>query len=56
MKRRTMLTTFFRWASDLSETIDDTRTVNPGEVWEENEFWLELTWRIDPDGSLGIRQ
>ena len=38
------------------ETIDDTREVNPGEVWEENEFWLELTWRIDPDGSLGIRQ
>lgn len=38
------------------ETIDDTRTVNPGEVWEENEFWLDLTWRIDPDGSLGIRQ
>jgi hypothetical protein len=36
--------------------IDDTRDVNPGEVWEENEFWLELTWRIDPDGSLGIRQ
>ena len=30
--------------------------VNPGEVWEENEFWIELTWRIDPDGSLGIRQ
>jgi anaerobic selenocysteine-containing dehydrogenase len=38
------------------ETIDDTRQVNPGEVWEENEFWMELTWRIDPDGSLGIRQ
>ena len=38
------------------EEIDDTREVNPGEVWEENEFWLELTWRIDPDGSLGIRQ
>jgi anaerobic selenocysteine-containing dehydrogenase len=38
------------------ETINDTREVNPGEVWEENEFWLELTWRIDPDGSLGIRQ
>jgi anaerobic selenocysteine-containing dehydrogenase len=36
--------------------INDTREVNPGEVWEENEFWLELTWRIDPDGSLGIRQ
>ncbi|HEY6805774.1 MAG TPA: molybdopterin-dependent oxidoreductase [Pyrinomonadaceae bacterium] len=38
------------------EVIKDTREVNPGEVWEENEFWLELTWRIDPDGSLGIRQ
>jgi anaerobic selenocysteine-containing dehydrogenase len=38
------------------ETITDTREVNPGEVWEENEFWLELTWRIDPDGILGIRQ
>ena len=38
------------------ENITDTREVNPGEVWEENEFWLELTWRIDPDGSLGIRQ
>jgi anaerobic selenocysteine-containing dehydrogenase len=35
--------------------VSDTRLVNPGEVWEENEFWLELTWRIDPDGSLGIR-
>jgi anaerobic selenocysteine-containing dehydrogenase len=38
------------------EDIADTRNVNPGEVWEENEFWLELTWRIDPDGDLGIRQ
>jgi anaerobic selenocysteine-containing dehydrogenase len=36
--------------------INDTREVNPGEVWEENEFWLELSWRIDPDGALGIRQ
>ncbi|HEX8888590.1 MAG TPA: molybdopterin-dependent oxidoreductase, partial [Pyrinomonadaceae bacterium] len=35
--------------------VSDTRLVNPGEVWEENEFWLELTWRIDPDGALGIR-
>ena len=40
----------------LGEEIDDTREVNPGEVWEENEFWLELSWRIDPDGQLGIRQ
>ena len=29
---------------------------NPGEVWEENEFWIDLSWKIDPDGSLGIRQ
>ncbi|MDQ2760683.1 MAG: molybdopterin-dependent oxidoreductase [Actinomycetota bacterium] len=40
----------------LGETITDTREVNPGEVWEENEFWIDLSWRIDPDGSLGIRQ
>lgn len=33
-----------------------TYEVNPGEVWEEDEFWIELSWRIDPDGSLGIRQ
>src|SRR6266849_1922663 len=36
------------------EDVNDTREVNPGEVWEENEFWMELTWRIDRDGSLGI--
>ncbi len=40
----------------LGETITDTRQVNPGEVWEENEFYTELSWRIDPDGSLGIRR
>ncbi len=40
----------------MGESIKDTREVNPGEVWEENEFWLEVTWRIDPDGSLGIRK
>jgi len=39
----------------LGEPVGDTREVNPGEVWEENEFWIELSWRIDPDGSLGIR-
>ena len=42
--------------SRLGEQVTDTRQVNPGEVWEENEFWIELSWRIDPDGSLGIRQ
>ena len=36
--------------------ITDTRSVNPGEVWEENEFWIELSWRMDPDGELGIRR
>ncbi len=40
----------------LGQQVNDTREVNPGEVWEENEFWTELSWRIDPDGSLGIRQ
>jgi anaerobic selenocysteine-containing dehydrogenase len=27
-----------------------------GEVWEEDEFWIELSWRVDPDGTLGIRK
>ena len=40
----------------LGEEVRDTRAVNPGEVWEENEFWIALSWRIDPDGALGIRQ
>jgi anaerobic selenocysteine-containing dehydrogenase len=40
----------------LGQAVDDTRDANPGEVWEENEFWFELSWRIDPDGSLGVRR
>jgi anaerobic selenocysteine-containing dehydrogenase len=40
----------------LGEKVTDTRQANPGEVWEENEFWIELSWRIDPDGALGIRR
>jgi len=40
----------------LGEPVSDTRQVNPGQVWEENEFWIDLSWRIDPDGSLGIRR
>jgi anaerobic selenocysteine-containing dehydrogenase len=36
--------------------VGDSREANPGEVWEHNEFWIELSWRIDPDGSLGIRK
>ena len=36
--------------------VDFTYQVNPGEVWEENEFWIQLSARMDPDGSLGVRQ
>ncbi len=40
----------------LGEKFQFTYEANPGEVWEEDEFWIELSWRIDPDGALGIRQ
>ena len=43
-------------AEKLGRPVADTRESNPGEVWEENEYWFELSWRIDPDGSLGIRK
>ncbi len=33
-----------------------TYEANPGEVWEETEFWIDLSWHVDPDGSLGIRK
>lgn len=36
--------------------IAHTYETNPGEVWEEDEFWIDLSWAIDPDGELGIRQ
>jgi anaerobic selenocysteine-containing dehydrogenase len=48
-----------RYAELRGEQLDSsTRTYefNPGEVWEEDEFWIDLSWRIDPDGSLGIRK
>ncbi len=38
------------------KTFDRTYEANPGEVWEENEFWIDLSWRVDPDGTLGIRK
>jgi anaerobic selenocysteine-containing dehydrogenase len=38
------------------EKIDFTYETNPGEVWEEDEFWIELSWRIDPRGDLGVRR
>ncbi len=40
----------------MGKEVEFTYQANPGEVWEEDEFWIELSWRIDPDGSLGIRQ
>jgi anaerobic selenocysteine-containing dehydrogenase len=40
----------------LGQPVRFTYEANPGEVWEEDEFWIELSWRIDPDGSLGVRQ
>ncbi len=50
---------FRRFAEIQGEDVnEDSRTheFNPGEVWEENEFWIDLSWAIDPDGSMGIRQ
>ena len=35
--------------------VEFTHETNPGEVWEEDEFWIELSWKID-DGTLGIRE
>jgi anaerobic selenocysteine-containing dehydrogenase len=40
----------------VGQPVRWTYEANPGEVWEEDEFWIELSWRIDPDGSLGVRQ
>ncbi len=40
----------------MGRRVTYTYEANPGEVWEEDEFWTELSWRIDPDGSLGIRR
>lgn len=40
----------------LGKPVKYTYEANPGEVWEENEFWIELSVAMDPDGSLGVRQ
>ncbi len=40
----------------LNKPVEFTYQANVGEVWEEDEFWLELSWRIDPDGSLGVKK
>jgi anaerobic selenocysteine-containing dehydrogenase len=38
------------------EKVEWSYQANPGEVWEEDEFWIALSWQIDPDGALGIRK
>jgi anaerobic selenocysteine-containing dehydrogenase len=38
------------------QTVNRTYEANPGQVWEETEFWIDLSWELDPDGSLGIRR
>ncbi|MFT7587867.1 MAG: anaerobic selenocysteine-containing dehydrogenase [Limisphaerales bacterium] len=43
-------------ARRAGKEVEFTYQSNPGEVWEEDEFWIELSWRMDPDGSLGIRE
>lgn len=40
----------------MGEKVEFTYEANMGEVWEEDEFWIELSWKIDPDSSLGIRK
>ncbi|MFV2069201.1 MAG: molybdopterin-dependent oxidoreductase [Pirellulales bacterium] len=38
------------------QSVEFTYEANPGRVWEEDEFWIELSWRIDPAGRLGVRK
>jgi anaerobic selenocysteine-containing dehydrogenase len=44
------------YAEREGESVDRTYEANPGEVWEEDEFWMDLSWRLDEDGELGIRE
>jgi len=44
------------FADQQGRPVKRTWEANPGEVWEENEFWIDLAFAIDPDGDLGIRQ
>ncbi|MCP4082266.1 MAG: molybdopterin-dependent oxidoreductase [Planctomycetaceae bacterium] len=43
-------------ARRAGKEVEFTYEVNPGEVWEEDEFWLELSWAIDKNNDLGIRE
>jgi anaerobic selenocysteine-containing dehydrogenase len=44
------------YAEREGEDVERTYEANPGEVWEEDEFWMDLSWRLDEDGELGIRE
>ncbi len=45
-----------RQGKRFNSTYEAHREAGLGEVWEEDEFWTELSWRIDADGSMGIRK
>jgi len=51
--RQPVLREFARRENNEAATTLET---NPGKVWEEAEFWIALTFEIDPDGSRGIRK
>ncbi len=38
------------------ERFESESQANPGEVRDENEFWISLSWGMDPDGAMGIRR
>ena len=64
MSQETHAGTWIGFRQPIKRVLDerDGRSVqftyesNPGEVWEEEEFFFELSWRMDPDGSLGVRR
>ncbi len=35
--------------------VKRTYEANPGQVWEEAEFWIDLSWAMDPTGELGVK-
>ncbi len=43
-------------AEQAGKKVQHTYEINPGLVWEEDEFWIDLSWNIDPTGKLGIRK
>ncbi|XGI83675.1 molybdopterin-dependent oxidoreductase [Halorutilales archaeon Cl-col2-1] len=36
------------------EDVEYTYEANHGEVWEEDEFWIELSWRIATGGDVDV--